>query len=222
MLVAEKLYTGGFITYPRTESTRYSAAFDFVGVINALTSCFNASISQYSQMLLQTGIQKPKAGVDVGDHPPITPTNKAPNYLTKEESTLYEIISRNFLASISKDAKFFKKKVVFDASGHQFTLKGSACIEVGFLELLPWIKIHENQIPNFQNGDMMAIAHVDIHRGQTVPPDHLTESELITLMEKNGIGTDASMVRPLRPAALLPPLTAFPFATGLRAASSYA
>lgn len=58
---------------------------------------------------------------------------------------------------------------------------------------MPWIKIHENTIPNFQEGDQLNLTHCSLHVGQTQPPDHISESDLIGLMEKHGIGTDASM-----------------------------
>lgn len=40
---------------------------------------------------------------------------------------------------------------------------------------------------------MEVVAHDIILQGRTSAPDYLTESELISLMEKHGIGTDASI-----------------------------
>ena len=41
-------------------------------------------------------------------------------------------------------------------------------------------------------GDVFALRTLDVTSGRTQPPGPLTESELITDMDKNGIGTDAT------------------------------
>lgn len=46
---------------------------------------------------------------------------------------------------------------------------------------------------SYKKGEKYQIATVEVKAGVTSAPEHLTESELISLMEKNGIGTDASM-----------------------------
>lgn len=45
----------------------------------------------------------------------------------------------------------------------------------------------------FQEGDIIPLRSAEISQGKTSAPGYLTESELIGLMEKNGIGTDASI-----------------------------
>lgn len=48
-------------------------------------------------------------------------------------------------------------------------------------------------MPNLNVEDAIPIHDSRLVECQTSPPDYLTESELITLMEKHGIGTDASI-----------------------------
>ncbi|EAS04755.2 DNA topoisomerase I (macronuclear) [Tetrahymena thermophila SB210] len=197
MQVAEKLYLGGFITYPRTESTKYPDKFDFNSVLHAVCQYHqNQNISIYAQKLQQNGIHKSRLGKDVGDHPPITPTNKIMRQqLSRDEQNIYELVCRHFLATVSSDCRLYKKKVLFQTGNQTFSLIGTAVIDKGYLEALPWQKIYENEIPNFSEGDQIYLHSVDIHSGKTQPPDHLTESDLISLMEQNGIGTDASMAQ---------------------------
>ena len=42
-------------------------------------------------------------------------------------------------------------------------------------------------------GDEMSVVEMKLSERQTSPPDYLTEADLISLMEKHGIGTDASI-----------------------------
>jgi DNA topoisomerase-3 len=64
--------------------------------------------------LLKEGFNKPKKGVDKGDHPPITPVKSATkSELGGWEWKLYDFITRNFLGCISSDAKYDEVKVLF-------------------------------------------------------------------------------------------------------------
>eukprot|EP01015_Nassula_variabilis_P000095 TRINITY_DN1003_c0_g1_i3.p1 TRINITY_DN1003_c0_g1~~TRINITY_DN1003_c0_g1_i3.p1 ORF type:complete len:755 (+),score=121.57 TRINITY_DN1003_c0_g1_i3:68-2332(+) len=195
MQIAEKLYLGGYVTYPRTESTTYPRNFDLMGVLNGLLQLPN--YNEYVERLLQEGLERPKQGKDAGDHPPITPTLKTPSpgELNKEEWKMYDYISRHFLGTVSADAKFSKRIVKFQAGNHKFTLQGTTILNVGFTQIMTWVKLYDKMIPDFQEGQSLIPVKVEIVPGKTTPPEHLTESDLITLMEKNGIGTDASVAQ---------------------------
>ena len=48
-------------------------------------------------------------------------------------------------------------------------------------------------LPEVHEGESMPISSVELHQGKTSAPDYLTESDLIGLMERDKIGTDASI-----------------------------
>lgn len=73
--IAEHLYLRGYTTYPRTESTDFSPNFDFEEVIKEHTS--HPDWGKFAQKLIKNGFNRPKKGVDAGDHPPITPVKAA-------------------------------------------------------------------------------------------------------------------------------------------------
>lgn len=99
MSVAEHLYTQGYISYPRTETTQYPENFDLVGVVRDQTG--NRIWGDQAQAILSRGIKKPRKGSDAGDHPPITPM-KGDNEgrLSGDHAKLYEYIVKHFLATV--------------------------------------------------------------------------------------------------------------------------
>ncbi|KAJ7297715.1 hypothetical protein O6H91_Y040400 [Diphasiastrum complanatum] len=193
MQVAERLYIQGYISYPRTESTAYPQSFDIRGVLSVHAK--NPVWGDYVISLLVAGPHHPKAGVDAGDHPPITPMQSATeaDLGGGDAWRLYDFVTRHFLASISADCKFTRTKVSFIGGGETFHCTGSTVIQPGFTAVTPWLSVTENNLPPFAIGESIPLSEVEFYQGRTSPPDYLTESELISLMEKHGIGTDASI-----------------------------
>ena len=140
-------------------------------------------------------MQCPSGGKDAGDHPPITPTRLAnPEDLTGDAWRVYDLVARHFVASLSPDCCYMQTSVVIDIGGEVFRCVGQRLKAAGFTAVLPWLAPSEEEvIPEICVDSLLNISHLAVAERKTSPPAYLSESELITLMEKHGIGTDASI-----------------------------
>eukprot|EP00051_Salpingoeca_urceolata_P020697 m.313864 g.313864 ORF g.313864 m.313864 type:complete len:860 (+) comp19665_c0_seq2:161-2740(+) len=194
MTIAERLYMQGYISYPRTETTAYPENFDLRGTLSELRG--SRQFGQLVAPLLSGGMVSPKGGKDVGDHPPITPSRAASEgELTGDMWRIYDLVVRIFIASLSPDCKYLQTTATFDLGGEEFTCVGQKVISKGFTSVLHWIGPDEGaqSIPDLTKGDICTVASCKLAERRTSPPSYLTESDLISLMEKHGIGTDASI-----------------------------
>ena len=108
MNIAENLYTKGYISYPRTETTQYSTTFNFKENLSKLLKYNNYS-NDIKELIdnIDEGTSIVNGGIDAGDHPPITPTgNQQRGRLKEKESKLFELICQYFLASLSPDLEY--------------------------------------------------------------------------------------------------------------------
>uniref|UniRef100_A0A673WDS6 DNA topoisomerase n=1 Tax=Salmo trutta TaxID=8032 RepID=A0A673WDS6_SALTR len=188
MQIAERLYTQGYISYPRTETNHYHDNFDLKGTLRQQAN--NPFWAQEVKALLSEGLNRPRKGADAGDHPPITPMRAASEgELGSDGWRLYEYIVRHFIATVSQDCKYLQTTISFTIASEGFSCSGKTLISPGFTEVMPWLGIPlEEAMPVCERGDVFTVEEIKLVERQTCPPDYLTEADLITLMEKHGIG----------------------------------
>ncbi|VDP32946.1 unnamed protein product [Schistosoma curassoni] len=186
MAIAERLYTSGYINYPRTETTAYPNTFDLRGLLQQQVN--NPVWGDLAREILKSGLTPPRAGHDAGDHPPIAPMRFASSQeLGHEAYRLYEYITQHFIATVM---------TVSVGDGELFTISGLKVVDPGFTRILTWQAIEDKSLPITllnQGYQFNLLEEPSLVEGQTGPPDYLTEAELITAMERHGIGTDASI-----------------------------
>lgn len=189
MKIAEKLYTSGWISYPRTETNIFPKELNLTPIVEAQTS--SNVWGAFASKVLENGIN-PRQGKNTDNaHPPIYPTKLATN-LNGDEYRIYELISRHFLACISADAKGSETEILVDIRGEKFHTSGLIIFERNYLDVYPYEKWNASEIPKFTENEQFRPDSLFMKEGKTTPPSLLTESDLITLMEKHGIGTDAT------------------------------
>uniref|UniRef100_A0A3P8PWW5 DNA topoisomerase n=1 Tax=Astatotilapia calliptera TaxID=8154 RepID=A0A3P8PWW5_ASTCA len=191
MKIAEKLYTQGFISYPRTETNIFPANLALTPLVEQ--QAHSPVWGAFAQRVLdQPGGPNPRQGKNSDQaHPPIHPT-KFTNTLQGNEGRVYEFIVRHFLACVSQDALGQETVVDIDIAQEKFSVSGLMIIARNYLDVYPYDRWSTKVIPVYEQGSQFQPSAIEMVDGQTSPPQLLTEADLISLMEKHGIGTDAT------------------------------
>ncbi|XP_070811476.1 DNA topoisomerase 3-alpha isoform X1 [Pituophis catenifer annectens] len=190
MKIAEKLYTQGYISYPRTETNIFPKDLNLSQLVQLQTQ--DPHWGAFAQRILDQGGPTPRRGTKSDQaHPPIHPTKHAGN-LQGNDQRLYEFIVRHFLACCSEDAKGQETTVEIEISNERFVAHGLMVLARNYLEVYPYERWSDKVIPLYEEGSCFQPTTVEMVEGETSPPQLLTEADLISLMEKHGIGTDAT------------------------------
>ncbi len=195
--IAEELYRHGYISYPRTETTIYPPTLNLREILQELLSTEH---SDHVRELLRRSMLTPTRGNTYdGAHPPIYPTLGATReeILTKfkrrEYWIVYDFVVRHFLATLSDPARVLRREVEVNYREYVFRVEGLEIVSEGYWKVYPYEKYSEKRIPELKRGQILRIVKVEIRENKTKPPPYLSESELLKLMRKYGIGTDATM-----------------------------
>jgi len=202
MQAAEELYNNSYITYPRTETERFPREHNHRPCIEQLANIGADGISAYAARLLTADhFQMPRAGQhDDNAHPPISPAKIVnPNEITDAtQRSVYILIIKHYLACCSRDAIGRETLLTLRMSSEEFTARGLMIVEKNWLEIYhPWERwsTGQGELPPLQVGSRIVPTSLLMKEGRTTAPEPISEVELITLMDRNGIGTDATIAQ---------------------------
>ncbi|KAL8924764.1 MAG: hypothetical protein Q9208_003854 [Pyrenodesmia sp. 3 TL-2023] len=194
MKIAEELYNKGWISYPRTETDQFDRGMNLRALVEKQTQ--DDAWGPHARELLNGAFKQPRGGRNNDQaHSPIHPVNYvAPTSLRGDDRRVYEFVVRRFLACCSDDAKGESTTVEIEYGSETFSASGLLVLQKNYLLVYPYEKWESSQqLPCFTVGEMFEPTEANITEGETSPPGYLTEPELISLMDANGIGTDATM-----------------------------
>ncbi|EZP30444.1 type I DNA topoisomerase [Pseudomonas sp. RIT288] len=188
MMMAQRLYEAGYITYMRTDSTNLSAD----AVAMARTYIEDEFGKKY---LPETpNVYSSKEGAQEA-HEAIRPSdaNTTPSKLAgmeRDAERLYELIWRQFLACQMLPAQYLSTTVSVGAGDFELRAKGRILKFDGYTRVMPQIAKpgDDDVLPDMAQGDAMKLIKLDPSQHFTKPPARYSEASLVKEMEKRGIG----------------------------------
>lgn len=178
--LAQSLYDGGYITYPRSDSEFLTE--DMEPVINKVLDQL-ATIPAYEKHIKGKARRFNKAkyfnDAKVSSHYAIVPTGNIPSGIKPNEGKLYDLIVRSVIAMLYGPAKLEQTAVKTDVEGEAFISKGNSIKELSWMELFPRKK--DTFLPNLAEKDVVSGEFKQLKK-YTEPPKKYTDKTLISAM----------------------------------------
>lgn len=195
MLLAQKLYESGKITYMRTDSVNLSD--------QALETAKNEIIKLYGEEYSAQKQYKTKSKGAQEAHEAIRPTDLgvASTDGDRQENKLYELIWKRTISSQMSNAKLKKTVVTIDVSTceQNFTARGEVLVFDGFLKVYMESTDDEDEekkdiLPPLTVGDKLKLDNIEAVERFPYPPARYTEASLVKKLEELGIGRPSTYV----------------------------
>ena len=194
MMVAQKLYEQGFITYMRTDSTNLSK--------EALAASKKFILDKFGKDFLpeSSNVYKSKVANAQEAHEAIRPagtTFQDPanilNSVGSDEAKLYGLILNRTLASQMKPAQYIRTNIalkngksMYKASGNITTFKGYTAVYEQALSRNQ--KVAATALPPIEENSKILHTNIETLEKHTTPPRRFSEAMLVKEMEARGIG----------------------------------
>ena len=189
MMVAQKLYEAGKITYMRTDSVNLSN--------DALDAAEKAISSIYGDEYAKRRVYKGKSKGAQEAHEAIRPSYMEQKTVDGDSShqRLYDLIWKRTISSQMADAQFDRTtvKIKISNTSEQFVAKGEVITFEGFMKVYLEGKDDDNEeqkgmLPKLSVGEALGLSEAVASEQFSRPPARYAEASLVKKMEELGIG----------------------------------
>jgi len=188
MMMAQRLYEAGYITYMRTDSTNLSK--------EAVDNCRDYVLDNFGKRYLpaEANNYSSKEGAQEA-HEAIRPSavTTMPTQLKgmeRDAERLYALIWQQFVACQMTNAEFVSTSITVEAAEYELRIRGRVIKFDGYTRVQPSIakKDEDVVLPDLKVGEVLDLAKVDPTQHFTKPPARFSEAALVKELEKRGIG----------------------------------
>ncbi len=191
--IAQHLYLGALISYPRTSSQKLPPAIGYETILKKLSK--DSAYAKGAAELLSKPQLKPNEGKKFDPaHPAIYPTGNLPEKpLATGERNVFDLIVKRFMAVFGEPAIRQNINVTISINGHPFLLNGARTLMEGWLKFYkPYVQLKDTFLPPLTEGEKVEVKRVSLNEHFTKPPPRYNPRTLLQKMEKEEIGTKAT------------------------------